>query len=128
MRIRKGKLRVISLLILILLIVMLGAGCGKGKDSEKAGSTVPSISDETADLQSYGGFTKEQIDQMKRDLKIPDGLGTEVRVGDEASYWEGAGIYIVYCEFLADGKVVASAYVDQKTGQLARDIMSYSEE
>lgn len=125
---KKQKLRVISLLIIILLITTFGAGCGKTKDSEKTGSTATAISENAADSQSYGGFTKEQIDQAKRDLKIPDNLETEVRVDDEASYWEGAGIYIVYCEFLVDGKVVASAFVDQETGRPARDIMAYSEE
>lgn len=125
---KKEKLRVISFLIIILFITTFGAGCGKTKDYKKTSFSSTAISDNAADLPSYGGFTKEQIDQAKRDLKIPDNLETEVRVDDEASYWEGAGIYIVYCEFLVEGKVVASAYVDQENGRPIRDIMAYSGE
>ena len=69
------------------------------------------------------------IAQIKDQLGIPADLDTEDKVDfDNPSYWEAGDMWLINCEFYYDGKLVAAALVNQETGELARNIMKYTEE
>ena len=119
--------RYLSCILLTVLVIMLLSvtACGS-KEASGVQEGIELAQGDDQDQESYGPFNKEQIEEMRRQLHIPDDVETEVRVADEPSYWEGAGIYTIYCEFYSGDKLVAYADVNQDTGELARNIMSYS--
>ena len=122
-----------SILMTVLVIALLSVtACGsKEASGVKDGVASAEVEEQSArtedqDQESYGPFSKEQIDGMRRQLHIPDDVETEVRIAEEPSYWEGAGIYTILCEFYSGDKLVAYADVNQDTGEPARNIMSYT--
>ena len=88
-------------------------------------SPVPASFEDTG----TGDSTGDMIDYIKSQLGIPADLETQDVVDfNHPYYWEGGDMWLVNCEFYHNGKLVAAAMVDQQTGELARNIMVYTEE
>ena len=123
--------------VLAALIALTLAACGPAGVSESgsaapadtgAGAAASAARSEPADAgaEVSGRFSEERIARIKQALKVPEDVETEVVIDyDHPSYWEGAGINLLRCEVLRDGKTVASALVRQDTGEIARDIRAY---
>ena len=74
-------------------------------------------------------MSAEMIDNIKSQLQIPADLATEDVIDmDNPSYWEAGDMWLVNCEFYHDGELVATALVDKETGELARNIMMYTDD
>ena len=72
---------------------------------------------------------EEMIAYIKSQLGIPADLDTEDVINiDSPSYWEAGDMWLVNCEFYHEDKLVAAAMVDKETGDLARNIMMYTDD
>ncbi len=93
-----------------------------GRETSSSGE--PSSDKETID--PTGTFSDEQVLRLRRSLQIPDELDADcvVNVLDQ-TYWDGAGITIVWVEFKSGDEVIASCYADMVSGEAAKDITAY---
>lgn len=80
-------------------------------------------------LDSTGTFSDEQVLRLRRSLQIPDELDSDCVVKVEnQTYWDGAGITVVWVEFRSGDEIIASCYADMASGQAAKDITAYCRE
>lgn len=81
------------------------------------------------DKQIPGQLTNAQIEQLKKNLGVPDNLTvTLVSENDKPSYWETGECWCIGVYFQHDGEPVAGATIDLETGEAVREILEYSEE
>ena len=78
-------------------------------------------------LDPTGTFTDEQVTALRRALQIPDGTDAAcvVNIADQ-TYWEGAGLSIIWVEFRSGNRIIASCYANLSDGQAVREIMAYT--
>ena len=82
--------------------------------------------DDPTDKISQGdSFTDQQLRIIAKDLGVPDDLNVEIRQSPKA-YWEAAGLWDIYVEITHNGKLVASGSFDVETGEMGRNIYTYT--
>lgn len=81
------------------------------------------------DKQIPGQLTNAQIEQLKKNLGVPDNLTvTLVSENDKPSYWGIGECWCIGVYFQHDGEPVAGATIDLETGEAVREILEYSAE
>lgn len=81
------------------------------------------------DKQIPGQLTNAQIEQLKKNLGVPDNLTvTLVSENDKPSYWGIGECWCIGVYFQHDGEPVAGATIDFETGEAVREILEYSAE
>ena len=65
------------------------------------------------------------IDYVRSQLGIPADIAAEAVIGS-SSYWEAGDMWLVSIDFYHEGRLIASALVDQKTSEPARNILMYT--
>ncbi|MDO5812386.1 MAG: hypothetical protein Q4Q31_04740 [Bacillota bacterium] len=80
------------------------------------------------DKQIPGQFTKAQLDQLKKDLGVPDDLDVTLNQDNKPSYWETGESWCLGVYFQHNGQTVAGAMVDLETAEPAHDILGYSDD
>lgn len=71
-------------------------------------------------------LSNQQIETLRKDLKVPDNLEVTVEQGN-SYYWDAGGIWVINVAFLHNGQYVAEATVNVQTLEQVRNIMIYSE-
>ena len=76
--------------------------------------------------ESMWELSEEQLQEIGQALRVPANLNIEY-IQDEAYYWEAGGRYVTYVQIFYNNEVIATATVDSFTGELIRDMTTYSE-
>lgn len=71
-------------------------------------------------------LSNQQIEILRKDLKVPDNLEVTVEQGN-SYYWDAGGIWVINVAFLHNGQYVAEATVNVQTLEQVRNIKIYSE-
>lgn len=72
-----------------------------------------------------GGLSAAQLQKLAASLGVPEGL--DLQYVQSSSYWEGGGCWTVNVMIGVNGTLVASATVNQETGELLSGILVYSD-
>lgn len=75
------------------------------------------------DAQS--SFTQSELEGISSSLKVPESLDAEI-TQSEPYYWEAGERWLVQITITYQGETVAGAAVDATTGELIRNILTYS--
>lgn len=75
------------------------------------------------DAQS--SFTQSELEGISSSLKVPESLDAEL-TQSEPYYWEAGERWLVQITITYQGETVAGAAVDATTGELIRNILTYS--
>ena len=75
------------------------------------------------DAQS--SFTQPELEGISSSLKVPESLDAEITQSDPY-YWEAGERWLVQITITYQGETVAGAAVDATTGELIRNILTYS--
>ena len=112
--------------IAVLTAIAILSGCGSATSFAHSDQKVPedviTQEAETEAVSEY--FTNDQLEKMKRALKIPEDLQVEVQIG-EPYYWDGGDMDLVQVDFYHEGEYVAGAAFEPYKEELVRNIYQY---
>ena len=93
---------------------------------ETTGNTEWILSDNSEqETQDNEYFSKQQIEEIKHKLNIPDVNSVTCEIGD-SYYWDVGNRTLVQIDFMENNDYVAGAAVDINTAELVRNIYTYS--
>ena len=75
--------------------------------------------------QAETGFTQEELTEISSSLRVPGSLQVEITQG-EPYYWDAGERWLIQVSIYYQGELVAGAAVDASTGELVRNILTYS--
>jgi len=118
--------------IAVLTALAILSGCGSASSSAHSDQKVSEdvitqelengISQSNDAVSEY--FTNDQLENMKRALKIPEDLPVEAQIG-ELYYWEGGAMDLVQVDFYHEGEYIAGAAFEPYKEDLVRNIYQY---
>lgn len=89
-------------------------------------SLTPEAQEPSAETNSDGSFTEEQLDTIRQMLRIPENLDTTV-TQSAPSYWDAGERWLIQVTFYnSEGVMIAGAAFDQQTMEMCRNIYMYS--
>lgn len=75
--------------------------------------------------ETYQFFTEEQLESIRKQLRVPESDHITTTVGEQVVFWEGTGIKYVKVSF-NDGEGFASANVDVENAEIYNGILGYT--
>lgn len=93
------------------------------EETGKLGPVKITFSDD--EYETYQFFTEEQLESIRKQLRVPESDHITTTVDEYVQFWEGTGIKYVYVSF-DDGNGHAYAKVDVEDAEVCGDILGYT--